>query len=623
MTRACTCTARFYGFFAFCWLLDLLLECLDADDISAGLIKYTIADDTTTDDVVGASAVKPPPVFRRVIFDSDEDNEPVGRVANKSKAPGTQRSSDSGQWGTAGKKGPPQRGMGKDASSVVPACGVRRAIISSDEEEEPHKEPVAVRPSNEPVVVRPSNVVKPSNEPVVFKPSNEPVVVKPSNEPVIVRPSKEPVVVKEPQKEKAVEISSDSEDEPHAAERSKCLQEGSNSTHVDDAEDEDICSSDGPGGGNEPGGLIAAVPSVGVALGASDPPPVPQKLPVFPSHDPSSVLQKVADHPQGVNLPPQASPAFTKYRVPPSQGRASPPSVAAKKYQFHHIHSTQKARSPQEGPSKAGVVGAEGGIKKTSPVLFQPDNQVALKHKSPQEDPVKAGVVGAEGGVKKTSPVLFQPDNQVAPKHKSPQEGPVKAGVVGAEGGVKKTSPVLFQPDNQVFPTLHKVTPPQSSKVAVKPPVPESGGVGANKQSQPVGLPAAKQQGPGTARPKAEAGGPGAEAEDTDGVEPEFKVAHQYRTLLQQFQQLEVHVCTCICIPAVHDCDSTPRHACMQLVATRVWMLCYAHVQSVMIHTCMCSISGDTYTHVHVQSVMIHTCTCLISDDTHMYVFNQ
>ena len=497
----------------------------DDPDSTTTDAAHTTDNDITTNDITRPPGGQAQPVFRRVIYDSSDEEDEVGssrrsKQVGKTPALGAHPPSDlQRRRGSAEKKDVLHKGvdgLGDDSPIVVASRGARRGVISSDEDEPPA-----------------SNPSKGLQKKGKGEEGSEPV-------------------------EMAAQVKSE---QLVAAGRIRKSQEGSG------AHD----GSKPPGAVNEPGRSVAAGLNVGVVGGHTS-----------PSHPPLMS-----------NPPPHVpSPAFTQYRVPSSKVGGSSPhhsGAAAKKphFQAHRNESSQKPKSPLQGGDVGGTGGP--GAKKISPVLFQPDNLVVPKPKSPQDSPVKSkfpqdgpvkskspqdGPVKSkspqDGTVKSKSPqdgtVKSKSPQDSTVKSKSPQDGTVKpksyveAGVVAGKADSKKTSPVPFQP--------LKVTPPQSislgTKLDAKPALPkvspESGGAAVKKVSPGMGPPSsgmkahdlvgpAATNGPiAAAKVQSLAPGSGAEAgeeeEDEEfSKEPEFKVGHQYRKLLQQFQQLEVRVC--------------------------------------------------------------------------------
>ena len=477
----------------------------DDPDSTTTDAAHTTDNDITTNDITRPPGGQAQPVFRRVIYDSSDEEDEVGssrrsKQVGKTPALGAHPPSDlQRRRGSAEKKDVLHRGvdgLGDDSPIVVASRGARRGMISSDEDEPPA-----------------SNPSKGLQKKGKGEEGSEPV-------------------------EMAAQVKSE---QLVAAGRIRKSQEGSG------AHD----GSKPPGAVNEPGRSVAAGLNVGVAGGHTSPSQPP-----------------LMSNPPPPHLP---SPAFTQYRVPSSKVGGSSPhhsGAAGKKphFQAHHNESSQKPKSPLQGGDVGGTGGP--GAKKTSPVLFQPDNLVVPKPKSPQEGPVKSKSP-QDGPVKSKSPQdgpMKKSPQDGTVKSKSPQDGPVKsksyveAGVVAGKADSKKTSPVPFQP--------LKVTPPQSislgTKLDAKPALPkvspESGGAAVKKVSPGMGPPSsgmkahdlvgpAATNGPiAAAKVQSLAPGSGAEAgeeeEDEEfSKEPEFKVGHQYRKLLQQFQQLEVRVC--------------------------------------------------------------------------------
>ena len=529
----------------------------DDPDSTTTDAAHTTDNDITTNDITRPPGGQAQPVFRRVIYDSSDEEDEVGssrrsKQVGKTPALGAHPPLDlQRRRGSAEKKDVLHKGvdgLGEDSPIVVASRGARRGVISSDEDEPP-----ASNPSKG---LQKKGKGEEESEPVEMaaQVKSEQLVaagrIRKSQEGSGAHDgSKPPGAVNEPGRSVA-------------AGRIRKSQEGSG------AHD----GSKPPGAVNEPGRSVAAGLNVGVAGGHTS-----------PSHPP------LMSNPPPPHVP---SPAFTQYRVPSSKVGGSSPhhsGAAAKKphFQAHRNESSQKPKSPLQGGDVGGTGGP--GAKKTSPVLFQPDNLVVPKPKSPQDGPVKSkspqeGPVKSksphDGPVKSKSPqdgpVKSKSPQDGPVKSKSPQDGPVKskspqdgtvkpksyveAGVVAGKADSKKTSPVPFQP--------LKVTPPQSislgTKLDAKPAFPkvspESGGAAVKKVSPGMGPPSsgmkahdlvgpAATNGPiAAAKVQSLAPGSGAEAgedeEDEEfSKEPEFKVGHQYRKLLQQFQQLEVRVC--------------------------------------------------------------------------------
>ena len=595
----------------------------EADDShnSVDVNSDTTGIDTTTPLVTAHThGAESKPAFRRVLYDSDDDkDERIGTLPLGRKASDTRLSSDGGRDGTTGKKAARHKRADRlsDASPiVVQARGVRRAVISSDEEQEPS-------------VVKPLKGTQKGEERSVAGVSGGKVVV--------------PPVAGEHPELPGDRVSSLGGQKRGDIAASVSASEGSHT----DATIPNMGMAVSSGGVAASSGGVASSVGVAVSSGGVAMPRGGVGVEHSCPSDPSSIPQKVAGSQLvhstlAASLPSVSSPAFTKYRVPSSQSHTSPPSdMAAKKPPLPHIQSTHKPKSspPQEGPPKARVVGGETG-KKTSPVLFQPDNytipplhkvtppqSVAREFKVEGKPSIpKVSQESSHVDVKKSSPghidVKKSSPGHVDVKKSSPgghvdvkKSSPgghvdVKKSSPGGHVDVKKSSPgghvvVKKSPPAVVSSTRPLATVPsavkQRSPTAVGPTAVGPTAVGPTAVGPTAVGPTAvgptavgpTAVGPTSTKPTAsqDAEGEVEEEEETDGAmekELEFKVGHQYRTLLQQYQQLEV-------FKSLH-----------------VWI----HTFSVTIHTYAISVGTQMLQLLMITHVMVHTCA--VSDDTHL-----